>query len=114
MVNTITKVYKSWIATMSNDKLDNKFEVLQKRAEKIKKEVYDIGQEYLKLIDEFEENHNDGNGIIKDACRKERNRLEHHNNLSIDDYSREDNLEDFHFLDTSIENFRLMGNHYNN
>ena len=114
MVNTITKVYKSWIATMSNDELDTEFEVLQKRAEKIKREVYDIGQEYLKLIDEFEENHNDGNGIIRDACRKERNRLEHHNNLSIDDYSREDNLEDFHFLDTSIENFRLMGNHYNN
>jgi|TARA_R100000455_G_C6155435_1_gene42866 gamma-glutamylcyclotransferase (GGCT)/AIG2-like uncharacterized protein YtfP len=107
MVNTITKVYKSWIATMSNDKLDNKFEVLQKRAEKIKREVYDIGQEYLKLINEFEENHNDGNGIIRDACWKERNRLEHHNDLSIDDYSREDNLEDFHFLDTSIENFRL-------
>ena len=54
MVNTITKVYKSWIATMSNDELDNKFKVLQERAEKIKREVYDIGQEYLKLIDEFE------------------------------------------------------------
>ena len=106
MVNTITKVYKSWIATMSNDKLDNKFEVLQKRAEKIKREVYDIGQEYLKLIDKFDE-HNDGNGQIEDACREERSRLEHHNHLSVDDYSREDNLEDFHFLDTSIENFRL-------
>ena len=107
MVNNITKIYPSWVAKMSSDELDNKFKVLQERAEKIKREVYDIGQEYLKLIDEFEDNHNDCNGIIRDACRELRNNLEHHNHLSIDDYSKEDNLEDFYFLDTSIENFRL-------
>jgi len=109
MVNTITKVYKSWIATMSNDELDTEFKVLQERAEKIKREVYDIGQEYLKLINEFEENHNDGNGIIRDACRELRNKLEHHNHLCIDDYSKEDDLEDFYFIDSSIEQFRLKG-----
>ena len=27
MVNTITKVYNSWVAKMSSDELDNKFEV---------------------------------------------------------------------------------------
>ena len=109
MVNTITKVYNSWVAKMSSDELDNKFEVLQKRAEKIKREVYDIGQEYLKLIDEFDE-HRDGNGQIEDACRVEKSRLENHNYLAIDDYHRDTykaDLENFYFLDTSIENFRL-------
>ena len=109
MVNTITKVYNSWVAKMSSDELDNKFEVLQKRAEKIKKEVYDIGQEYLKLIDEFDE-HRDGNGQIEYACRVEKSRLENQNYLAIDDYHRDTykaDLENFYFLDTSIENFRL-------
>ena len=109
MVNTITKVYNSWIAKMSSDELDNKFKVLQERAEKIKREVYDIGQEYLKLIDKFDE-HNDGNGQIEDACREERNRLENNNYLTIDNYHRDTykaDLENFYFLDTSIEDFRL-------
>ena len=62
MVNTITKVYNSWVAKMSSDELDNKFEVLQKRAEKIKREV-DIyilqdnfklsEQKALQLIEKF-------------------------------------------------------------